>query len=87
MRLPTRADRGVGIDLYARVRVLWCLLMKPEGYRYVRSYRPPRSFVGMRWALYEVRDGRARRVGTAECEADYLAFLHTATVKNERTKP
>ena len=27
------------------------------------------------WALYEVRDGKARRVGTARRESEWLAFL------------
>lgn len=28
-----------------------------------------------KWALYEVRDGRARRVGTARSEREYREFL------------
>lgn len=46
--------------------------MKPEGYRYVREYRTKH---GPRWALWQVVDGRRKRVGTAIAEADYRRFL------------
>lgn len=53
--------------------------MKPEGYRYVRAYWDRRvvhrTLPRLRWALWEVREGRARRVGTAQSEAEYLAWL------------
>lgn len=47
--------------------------MKAEGYRYVRSYRLMSN--AKRWALWEVINGRSRRVGTATTEAEYQAFL------------
>lgn len=53
-----------------------------EGYRYIRAYR-----VGstkqiwcarpMRWALYEVQGGKARRMGTAQTEEAASAYLLT----------
>lgn len=44
-----------------------------RGRRYVRQYR---TKLGSRWALWETDEhGRARRVGTAKTEAQYLAFL------------
>lgn len=56
-------------------------MAKPDGYRYVRS--DPRTwaerrrgiFTGERWALWEVQQGRARRVGTARSVQAYRAFL------------
>ena len=50
-------------------------MIRPEGYRYVRSYRSAGARTWDRWALWEVRDGRARRVGTARSEDEYRAFL------------
>lgn len=46
---------------------------RDEGFRYVRSYR----LTGRRthWALWERRDGRMRRVGTARDESTYRDFL------------
>lgn len=46
---------------------------RPDGYRYVRSYW--RGDDRDNWALWEVRDGRACRVGTARTEEAYRAFL------------
>ena len=50
-----------------------------EGYKYVRQYRAgKRDRWGYptenRWALWEVIDGRARRVGTAYSEDEYRAW-------------
>lgn len=51
----------------------------PEGYKYVRQYRVgPRDRWGhptvLRWALFEVIGGKARRVGTALSEGEYRAW-------------
>jgi hypothetical protein len=52
---------------------------RPDGYRYVWSYhvklKDPEPYWN-RWALYEVIDGRARRVGTAKLDADYRTWLN-----------
>ena len=48
-------------------------MAKPDGYRYVRQYWTGKSRDN--WALYEVREGRAHRVGTARSRDDYLRFL------------
>lgn len=45
-----------------------------EGYRYVRSYRVA-SAPHSRWALWERRDGRMKRVGTACTEQDCRDFM------------
>lgn len=37
------------------------------------------------WALYEVRDGRARRVGTARSEGEWRAFLGLYGATNDPT--
>lgn len=59
---------------------------KPDGYRYVRQYRQgegARRAQGVerwtRWQLWEVREGTARRVGTATTEGEYRAFLDGST--------
>lgn len=57
--------------------------MKANGYRYVRQYVTPERGPIEKWALYEVREGRARRVGTVTDEAAYLAFLNGAAVTRE----
>jgi len=52
--------------------------MKPNGYRYVRAYwlwSKGRTLPRLRWALWEVQDGRKHRVGTASNEDEYKAFL------------
>lgn len=49
------------------------LLDSHTGYRYVRQYR--RKNGAHPWALYEVRHGRAQRIGTAETEETYREFL------------
>lgn len=46
-----------------------------DGYRYVRQYTTPYAGVIRRWALFERRNGRACRMGTAEHEADVSEFL------------
>lgn len=46
---------------------------RDEGYRYIRAYRG--SWPGWRYQLWERRDGRMRRVGTARTEDAYRAFL------------
>jgi hypothetical protein len=51
-----------------------------DGFRYVRGYRvkPTKSMCDggtKRWALWERRDGRMRRVGTAVTEEVYRDFL------------
>lgn len=52
---------------------------RPDGYRYVRAYRVKDAFgrpgAAWHWALYEVRGGKARRVGTAKDELGYRAYL------------
>jgi len=61
--------------------------MSYEGYRYVRSYgadfsRDPRKDASKpAWALWEVVNGRARRVGRADTEYQYLAFLFRGPVE------
>jgi len=50
-------------------------MSKPDGYRYVRQYVKPSVGPVERWGLFEVREGRARRVGTAASAAEYRAFL------------
>ena len=61
--------------------------MKPDGYRYVRSYDVQRGSL-RRYALWERVDGRARRVGTAwtytqaeqwMCRRDTLETLRPTT--------
>lgn len=47
--------------------------MMPEGFRYVRSYRARSGAV--RWALWEKRDGRRQRVGTATTEQEFRSWL------------
>lgn len=47
-----------------------------DGYRYVRSYRPPSlPWPAQRWAAWERRGGRMRRVGTLTTDAQVTAFL------------
>lgn len=48
--------------------------MRSEGYRYIREYRVGEQRTS-RYALHEVQQGKARRVGTAQTEAGYLSFL------------
>ena len=48
-------------------------MTKPDGYRYIRQYR--RRNGTRPWALWEVQNGRARRVGTAETNDEKRAFL------------
>jgi len=43
-----------------------------DGYRYIRSYQ---TKAGERWALWQVIHGKARRVGTAETDTQWLEFL------------
>jgi len=47
-------------------------MSRPEGYRYLREYLGP---TGARYALYEVHDGQAVRVGTADTYAEGKAFI------------
>lgn len=47
--------------------------MRPDGHRYVRSYRVTGD--ALRWALWERQGGRNRRVGTATTAEGYLRFL------------
>jgi len=49
-------------------------MSKPDGYRYVRQYRTKAG--DQNWALYEVQNGRVRRVGTTRLRNAYLLFLH-----------
>lgn len=46
-----------------------------DGFRYVRGYRVNPAKSTKRWALWERRDGRMRRVGTAVTEEVYRDFL------------
>lgn len=46
-----------------------------EGYRYVRQYVDPARGLLARWALYEVKGGKAKRVGTAITEMAKREFL------------
>lgn len=54
---------------------------RPDGYRYIRQYwAGPKDRWGYptdreNYALYEVRGGRACRVGTARSHDGYVAFL------------
>lgn len=48
--------------------------MRPNGYRYVRQYRNAAGGWAA-WALWEVVNGRARRVGTARTEEAKRSFL------------
>lgn len=65
---------------------------KPDGYRYVRSQRQHVKLRGgsvfnkpTTWALYEVRDGKSKRVGTARSEREYRAFLGLGSVNDPTT--
>lgn len=61
--------------------------MADNGYRYVRQYgadysRDPRKDQSRpAWALFEIQAGRARRVGRADSEYHYLAFLFGGPVE------
>ena len=61
--------------------------MANNGSRYVRQYgadyaRDPRKDKSRpAWALWEIIDGRARRVGTARTAYEYLAFLFRGPVE------
>ena len=62
-------------------------VMSYEGYRYVRSYgadfsRDPRKDQSKpAWALFEVVEGKKKRVGRADSEYHYLAFLSRGPVE------
>lgn len=47
---------------------------REEGYRYIREYRVKHG-TEHRFALWERRDGRMRRVGTSESYQDAYMFL------------
>lgn len=47
--------------------------MRYEGYRYVRAYQ--RLSGEWNWALWEVRDGTKKHIGTARTEEEYVTYL------------
>ncbi len=53
---------------------------RPEGYRYVRQYW--RGSDHHNWALYEIQDGKAKRVGTAHSERAYREFIGAVRVES-----
>jgi hypothetical protein len=52
-----------------------------EGYRYIRSQRAPSEV--RRVALWERRDGRMRRVGTAQSEREAVDWLNATPLVAE----
>lgn len=53
-----------------------------EGYRYIESYRG-KSWEGFRYALWERRNGRMRRVGTARTQQEATNWLLTGGKKSD----